>query len=87
MRLARDLKGIIPALEENTEVLLFEYPKDWRNEDYLILENGVCIASYGDGRWYNLKDRDEEYCEVCVERENGLLDRIGFAEYNKIVYD
>lgn len=30
---------------------------------------------------------DEEYCEVCVEKEDGLLDRIGFAEYNKIVYD
>ena len=87
MRLAKDLQGIIPALEETAEVLSFEYPKDWRVEDYLILENGVCIGSHGDGRWYNLKDRDEEYCEVCVEKEDGLLERIGFAEYNKIVYD
>ena len=44
MRLARDLKGIIPALEENTEVLSFEYPKDWRNEDYLI-QDGITLKT------------------------------------------
>lgn len=87
MKLARDLKDIIPSLRETAQVLSFEYPADWRIEDYLILENGVCIGSYGDGRWYNLKDRDDEYCEVSIEKEDGLYELIGFAEYNEIVYD